>query len=154
MAGMLIGSFGFGYLSDKLGRRTTLLISSIVLAGGGTISALLPAKESMFTLFALCRFISGCGHVGMFMMAFALSLEYTGPGKRVLCGCLIETPFAIGGLIVGILSWIGIRDWRALQLTCSAPFIGILGFRWLVPESPRWLLAKGTIEQNMLIVIL
>jgi OCT family organic cation transporter-like MFS transporter 4/5 len=96
MVGMLVGSFAFGYISDKIGRRHTLHLSSIVVALGGTISATLPARASMFSAYAAMRFVSGVGHVGMFMMAFGLSLEYTGPRWRVFCGCLIETPFAIG----------------------------------------------------------
>ncbi len=146
MAGMLVGSFIFGSLSDHFGRRKTLLISAIVLSAGGTISTLIPANPDYFPLFAVCRFISGNGHVGMFMMAFGLALEYTGPEWRTFCGCLIETPFSLGGLIVGILAWCGIRDWKTLQLICSAPWILLLSYNWLIPESPRWLLAKGDIK--------
>lgn len=143
MLGMLIGSFLFGYLSDSMGRRSTLLITTVVLVAGGVVSAFTPADPVYFPVFAVCRFISGLGHVGVFMMSFTLSLEYTGSKWRVFCGCLIETPFALGGLIVGFLAWGGIRDWRTLQLVCTAPWILMLSFYWLVPESPRWLLAKG-----------
>lgn len=55
MGGMLIGSFVFGYISDRMGRRTALMISAVILAGGGTFSALLPANPSWFPLFAICR---------------------------------------------------------------------------------------------------
>ena len=47
MAGMLVGSFAFGYASDKIGRRTTLHLSSITCAAGGTVSALLPSRPEM-----------------------------------------------------------------------------------------------------------
>lgn len=143
MLGMLVGSFVFGFLSDMLGRKSTLMISTIVMVLGGTISSILPADPGLFTMFAICRFISGCGHVGTFMMAFGLTMEYCGPSKRVLCGCLIETPFSLGGLIVGLLSWGGVRNWRNLQMICTTPWLLLLTFWWLVPESPRWLLAKG-----------
>ncbi len=89
------------------------------------------------------RFLSGVGHTGCFMSAFGLSVEYTGPRHRVLFGCLIEVPFAVGGLVVGLLSWAGIRNWRYLQLVCSSPWILLASYWWLVPESPRWLIAKG-----------
>ena len=62
------------------------------------------------------RFTSGMGHVGTFMMAFNLALEYVGLKYRTLFGILIETPFAIGGLIVGLVSYAGVRDWRMLTL--------------------------------------
>lgn len=48
-----------------------------------------------------------------------------------------------GGLIVGIIAWLGIRNWRVLMLVCSAP-AALLPLLWFViPESPRWLIAKG-----------
>ena len=66
--------------------------------------------------YGFCRFISGMGHVGTFMMAFNLALECVGPKYRTLFGILIETPFAIGGLIVGLVSYAGVRDWKLLAL--------------------------------------
>ena len=62
------------------------------------------------------RFLSGMGHVGTFMMAFNLALEFVGMKYRTMFGILIETPFALGGLIVGIVSYAGVRDWRTLTL--------------------------------------
>ena len=50
------------------------------------------------------------------MMAFNLALECVGPKYRTIFGILIETPFAIGGLIVGLVSYAGIREWRLLAL--------------------------------------
>ena len=62
------------------------------------------------------RFMSGMGHVGTFMMSFNLALECVGPKYRTVFGILIETPFAIGGLIVGLVSWAGVREWKLLTL--------------------------------------
>ena len=53
----------------------------------------------------------------------------------------------LGGLIVGLLSWAGIRDWRTLQLVCSTPALLLLSYQWLIPESPRWLLAVKKFER-------
>ena len=52
-----------------------------------------------------------------------------------------NTTLIQGGLVVGLLSWAGIRDWRTLQLVCSTPALLLLSYQWLIPESPRWLLA-------------
>lgn len=46
------------------------------------------------------RFISGLGHVGTFMTTFSLALETVGPKHRTFFGIIIETPFALGGLVV------------------------------------------------------
>ena len=48
-----------------------------------------------------------------------------------------------GGLVVGFLAWLGIRNWRTLMLVCSAPS-GLIALLWFaIPESPRWLIATG-----------
>ena len=51
-------------------------------------------------------------------------------------------PFS-GGLLVGILSWAGIRNWRWLMGILSAPAALLSLLYFIIPESPRWLLAKG-----------
>jgi len=147
MAGMLVGSFLFGTMADWKGRRPTLAISCLFLAVSGTVCATLPASANMFPAFATLRFLAGMGHVGTFMMAFQLAVEYTGREKQALTGCLIEIPFASGGLLVGILSWAGIRNWRWLMGILSAPAALLSLLYFIIPESPRWLLAKGKIEE-------
>ena len=50
-------------------------------------------------------------------------------------------------MIVGIVAWAGVRDWQILMLVCTTPAI-LAAFLWfVVPESPRWLIAKGNIFQ-------
>ena len=71
-------------------------LSCLVLAVSGTVCALLPASANMYPAFAFLRFLAGMGHVGTFMMAFTLSVEYIGREKQALTGCLIEIPFASG----------------------------------------------------------
>ena len=85
--------------------------------------------------------------MGTFMMSFNLALEYVGPRYRTLFGILIETPFALGGLLVGLVSWAGVRHWRTLTLVLSCPNILLLSYWWLLPESPRWLIAKNKTVQ-------
>ena len=72
--------------------------------------------ENIVSFLSSLRFMSGMGHVGTFMMSFNLALECVGPKYRTVFGILIETPFAIGGLIVGLVSWAGVRDWKLLTL--------------------------------------
>jgi len=150
MIGMLVGSFGFGWLSDFGGRKSTLMLGLVILAIGGSIPYLINPNPANYYVLVISRFISGLGHVGTFMMSFSLALEYVGPEYRTLFGILIETPFAIGGLIVGLVSWAGFRDWQFLSLVLSVPnIILLLPCWWLLPESPRWLIAKNKMEHLM-----
>ena len=58
-----------------------------------------------------------------------------------------NTTLIQGGLVVGLLSWAGIRDWRTLQLVCSTPALLLLSYQWLIPESPRWLLVMKKFDR-------
>ena len=144
MAGMLIGSFIFGLISDKFGRRNAHMVATMNYVLGGCISATLSAKPDVYPMFVFCRFWSATGHIGLMITAFTLAIEYMGTSKRLNCGMFNGVPYAMGGLIVGIVAWAGVRDWRMLQYACTIPWIGLFTYHWLVPESPRWLLANGS----------
>jgi len=148
MLGMLIGSFLYGWLSDLIGRKTTLMLALTQLALGGSLPYFISSTVANFYTIVIFRFLSGMGHVGTFMMAFNLALECVGAKYRTMFGILIETPFAIGGLIVGIVSYAGVRDWKLLTLVLSAPnLLVMVMFLWLLPESPRWLITKNKTEK-------
>ncbi|KAK6169537.1 hypothetical protein SNE40_020575 [Patella caerulea] len=68
MAGLLVGAFGFGILSDVIGRKLGLL-ASVSLHIVGAIATSLPPN---FTVFAICRFFTGASTAGTFMSAFVL----------------------------------------------------------------------------------
>merc|ERR1719348_2023426 len=125
-----------------IGRKTTLMISLLIMTAGGSLPFFVESTVKNYYTLVAFRFMSGMGHVGTFMMSFNLALECVGPKYRTVFGILIETPFAIGGLIVGLVSWAGVRDWKLLTLVLSAPNLLLLVLWWLLPESPRWLIAK------------
>ena len=145
MLGMLIGSVAIGWLSDKFGRKNAFVFSTLIYMIGGCTVAALPGQPELFPWFVVCRFFSGVGMIGIVVASFTLAMEYTGPNKRMACGMFIGVPFAIGGLLVGFIAWAGVREWRALQLTCTVPWVLLFSFHWIIPESPRWLLANGKI---------
>jgi len=143
MAGMLVGSLLCGLVSDKVGRKPTLMLSLAPLLLGGCLPLSFPANPDFYWLLVLARFISGFGAVGAFIMALCLSLEYVGASYRVLLGILIQVPFTIGGLLVGFVSWAGVRDWKLLMFSLSIPNLFILSYWCILPESPRWLLVEN-----------
>ena len=57
--GMMLGGWCWGTLSDRIGRRTCLLLCLLINGLGGLAAALAPN----FALMLVCRFISGVGSV-------------------------------------------------------------------------------------------
>jgi hypothetical protein len=80
------------------------------------------------------------------MVTFVICVEYVGVKYTMFTGIIIEVPFALGELLFAFEAYF-IRDWFTLQLVAYLPLIILLGLWFLVPESPRWLLAVGRTEE-------
>lgn len=81
MLGLLIGSFVFGVLSDKIGRRHTLVLAVLSCAVGNLLGVAMPNHWS----YAIPRVLASAGGEGAFVLAFTMSLEYSGVRERVPC---------------------------------------------------------------------
>ena len=55
-------------------------------------------------------------------------------------------PFAFGEAIDGLVAW-ALDEWWVYQIAISAPLFGMLVLYFIVPESPRWLIAKGRYKE-------
>lgn len=53
------------------------------------------------------------------------------------------------GLMGLALVTVFVRDWFVLSLVTSVPFLFYFLYIFIMPESPRWLLAKGKLEDAL-----
>ncbi|KAM3964986.1 LOW QUALITY PROTEIN: organic cation transporter protein-like [Aphomia sociella] len=134
--GILVGSLFFGYVSDRFGRKISVLLSLIFEAAFVTISALVP----QFWMFVVCRFLIGTAVGGTILCGYVLLIELSGKSFRGYLIGLHEISFITGYIILGGIAYY-IREWRHLQLVTSAPWLLVIGYYWLIPESPRWLIS-------------
>ena len=65
---------------------------------------------------------------------------------EVIYGIGNNFAWAFGYALLPVLAYF-IREWRKLQVTISAPLVINILFAFFFPESPRWLLAKGRVEE-------
>ncbi len=145
ISGTVVGSFIWGWLADRIGRRAAILIASVMFIATSTCGAM-PAYEINL---AMCV-VMGLGVGGMLPVIFSLVSE-TIPARHR--GWVVVL---IGGDVAGayiIMSWlagtIGAPDsygWRSLWLIGTpVSVILVLLNRW-IPESPRFLLQRGRDE--------
>ncbi|XP_012885710.1 PREDICTED: solute carrier family 22 member 14 [Dipodomys ordii] len=142
MAGILTGSFIFGFICDKMGRYLTILLSLLGLAifGFGT------AFVSSFHQYLFFRFAVSQAVVGYTIGSLSLATEWLVGEHRthaiVLAHCLIT---------IGIMFLVGlaytIPHWRLLFLVGGVPVFPLICCVWVLPESPRWLMTRGRIEE-------
>jgi putative MFS transporter len=140
IAGTVIGSFLWGWLGDLIGRRSSILLAGVVFIA----TAICGSMPGFGWNLVMC-FIMGLGVGGMLPITFTLMAE-TIPARHR--GWLMVL---IGGDIAGayiITSWLASWlvphfQWRILWLLgLPTGVLLILLNRW-IPESPRFLLAKG-----------
>ncbi|XP_063404468.1 organic cation transporter protein-like [Mytilus trossulus] len=99
-----------------------------------------------YMVFVVLRCVSGFAVGGLLGTGFVLGMEIVGPTKRSWAGLVFEFFWAAGAMILALAAYL-IRDWRHLNLVMSVPPVLFLSYIWLVPESPRWLLIKGKIQE-------
>jgi putative MFS transporter len=140
ISGTVLGSFIWGWLGDRIGRRASILLAGITFIG----TSICGAMPNYVWNFVMC-FIMGLGVGGMLPIAYALMAETIPARHRGWLMVLIGGDVAAAYIIT---SWLASElvphfSWRILWLL-GAPtgVLMILLNRW-IPESPRFLLANG-----------
>ncbi len=131
----IIGVPIIGIISDVRGRVAGLLFSLFLL----TISGLGEVFTVHFELFGVLTFLRSMGIYGTFLTSLLLNIEILQP--RWMSSNLIFLAFEVGkflalfplGLIKGI--------WYHVIIHVLTSFL-LLAFWFILPESPRWLLAR------------
>ncbi|XP_059002006.1 solute carrier family 22 member 11 isoform X6 [Mustela lutreola] len=144
MAGVLLGSISWGFLSDRFGRKPVLswCCLQVALANTGTIFA------SNFLIYCGLRFLSAFGAAGIIMIPATLMVEWTTTRRRAVTVTVLGCSYSLGQMALGALAFT-LRDWRALQTAVSMPFFAIFLISWWLPESARWLIITGKPERAL-----
>lgn len=142
--GTTIGSFLWGWMADRIGRRSSILLAALVFIATSVCGSMPDYRLNI----AMC-FVMGLSAGGMLPITYALTAETIPARHRGLLMILV------GGDLSGayfITSWMSSSlqpdfGWRILWLL-GAPtgILLILINRW-IPESPRFLLATGRNEE-------
>ncbi|TFK46923.1 MFS general substrate transporter [Heliocybe sulcata] len=131
-------------ISDSLGRRRSIVLGSILMILG----ALMQAASQNFTTFVIARFILGFGIPFAVIAAASLVGELSHPKERPIVSSLFSSSWFIGAIsaaavTLGTFSMPNNWAWRIPSLLQLTPSVLQLSFIRFVPESPRWLVAKG-----------
>ncbi|KAG5196479.1 hypothetical protein JEQ12_011165 [Ovis aries] len=144
LAGMLVGGFIYGHLSDRFGRKLILRCCLLQLAVSGTCTAFAPT----FLIYCSLCFWSGCSAVVIVANNIMLIIEWTRSQSKAVILTLISCTFSMGQVMLGGLAFV-FREWRTLQLVVSVPFfVFFLSSRWLV-ESARWLIITNKPDKGL-----
>jgi len=141
-SGFAIGTFVAGIVSDIWGRKRAILVFSLLTLISGIVTSLMP----VFPAFVAMWWLVGIAAVANFTVAFVWTIEL-GSGKwKVIMGMAMQFtwPFARGMGVAAAFIW---PNWRTMLQIVSAPCIAAPVLIYFLPESPRWLIAKGRISE-------
>ena len=145
LAGLTIGSYVWGVIGDRIGRRAAILLSGIMFAG----TAICGAMPGFLGNLAMCTFM-GLAAGGMLPITYTLLAECIPAGHRgwalVLLGGLglIGGYFAASGCAALLEPHFG---WRIMWLLNAPTGILLILCNRLIPESPRFLLMRGRLQE-------
>lgn len=140
ISGTVLGSFAWGWLGDRIGRR-----ASIIFAGLLFVTTSICGAMPGFTWNLLMCFVMGIGAGGMLPIAFALMAE-TIPARHrgwlmVLIGGDVAGAYVITSWLAGALT--PHYSWRIMWLIGLPTGLLFIALSHWIPESPRYLLATG-----------
>lgn len=144
ITGTVLGSFLWGWLGDKIGRKSSILMAGITFIATSSCGSM----PSFWMNCVMCL-IMGWGVGGMLPVIFTLMSESIPARHRGWMMVLIGGDIAGAYIISSALaSWLVPHyTWRILWLIgFPTGFILILLNRW-IPESPRYLLSQGRIKE-------
>jgi MFS family permease len=156
LAGAVLGALGFGWLTDRIGRRKLFFITLALYLTATAATALSWSVAS----YALFRFLTGAGIGGEYTAINSTIQELVPARYRGWTDLLINGSFWIGAAI-GATAAIVLLDpstigpdhgWRLAYFIGAALGLIVLVMRMWIPESPRWLMIHGHPEQADAIV--
>lgn len=83
-----------------------------------------------------------------FHFDYFLALELVGPEYRSFVTVMTCTFYTFGIMMLAVVTYL-VRDWVRMSLYTSVPFLLYFLYMFVMPESPRWLLAKGKLEDAL-----
>ncbi|XP_051465764.1 solute carrier family 22 member 23 isoform X2 [Apus apus] len=148
LVGLIFGHLITGCIADWVGRRPVLLFSVIFIL----IFGLTVALSVNVTMFSTLRFFEGFCLAGIVLSLYALRIELCPPGHRFMITMVASFIEMAGQFLMPGLAAL-CRDWQVLQAVIICPFLLML-FYWVIfPESLRWLMATQQFESSKELIL-
>ncbi|CAI2737869.1 unnamed protein product [Dicrocoelium dendriticum] len=139
MVGMIFGYLFGGFWSARFGMKHSLIFFSFV----ELIASCLCSASVAFWMFTLLRLFVGIGAYGKLSSFNLIILDITTPRYRSITNALYLLGFNFTSrALLAAFAW-GIWNWRWLNLAATIHCVLVFSYFFIVPESPRWLLARN-----------
>jgi MFS family permease len=151
LAGCVLGAFFFGWLTDRLGRKKLFFVTLGLYLAATAATAFSPN----FYWFIVFRFFTGTGIGGEYTAINSAIQELIPARYRGRTDLLINGSFWIGAAVGALGAYVLLRPrflpidlgWRLAFGIGAGLGLLILGLRAFLPESPRWLMIHGRVDE-------
>ena len=159
LIGCFAGSLVAGPTADKLGRKKLLIVSALLFA----VSSVLTGWAQVFGAFVFWRIVGGLA-IGLASNVSPMYIAEISPAEwrgrlvslnqfAIVIGIVAAQlvnwriartiPSALHGVVL-LASWNAQYGWRWMFTAVAVPAVLFLGSAPFIPESPRWLAARGS----------
>ena len=149
LLGAIAGSFLFGYLADRLGRKRVFIITLLLYSLGTFLTGFAWDFWSVFIL----RLLAGAGIGGEFAAIHSAIEEFVPARHRGKVDGFVVASWNLGSILASGVAILLLGSFEEEVAWRFAFFLGgvialLVAFvRRSVPESPRWLISRGMVER-------
>lgn len=167
LAGCILGVLVTGLVSDRIGRKKTIVLAGIMFL----VSAIGCAFPSSFSILVVARMIGGVG-VGMASVISPMFIAEFAPASHrgrmiayyqlaITLGILLAyfsnallVTYSHQEFAAGWVNWFFHQEaWRPMFLAMAIPSVLFLALLARVPESPRWLMSRRQTEKAAAVML-
>jgi putative MFS transporter len=148
--GQLVGALGAGWAAERFGRLPVVTASVV---GYGLMSIACAFAWNPASLIAF-RFVQGLGLGAEVPIATTYVNEIAPAKERGAFYVFYELIFVVGLVMAGLLGALIVPrfGWQTMFFLGGLPLVLALVLQRLLPESPRWLVARGRIDDAARVV--
>ncbi len=145
LIGIMVGAFGFGYLTDRFGRKRLFIITLLLYS----TCTILTAFSPNYVFLLLFRFLTAIGVGAEYSAINSAISEFVPARNRGRINALVMNFWPVGAMLAALVNLFFINlfvasiGWRIGFAVGAIAAIFVVWMRRSLPESPRWLLAKG-----------
>jgi sugar porter (SP) family MFS transporter len=155
LVGAAVGALATGRLADRVGRRRTLVALAVVFFVGALASVVAPGTAAM----VLARVVLGVAVGGASVTVPVYLAELSPTERRGALTGRNEIAIVVGQLaafvvnaVIGTVWSDHPAVWRYMLAVQAVPAIALFAGMLRMPESPRWLLARGRDDEALAVL--
>ena len=151
LVGTVVGSIVWGVVADLYGRKASILLSAVMFVG----TSICGAMHSLYWNIGMC-FMMGAAAGGMLPVTYALLAEMMPSKHRGWSLVLVGGLGSVGGYLAasGLSALFQpVYGWRILWLLNLPTGLSLVLLGALIPESAKFLLARGRREEAQRIML-